>query len=606
MKAKNVKIIYSFFLIILSVFIFSCKNFCNGSDLIQNLNDAIEYANASYVPVEIKADIDVTKELSPATGKYTEKYKTGDSFEVKFIPTQSYQFVEWKITPESSVSIDNINDSTIKVTILSDSNLIIIEPIVEERPKIIASLPNYEKNGVDRASDIYVIFNQSMSEDSFYYTKDEEDEIKSKNVGKNVVFLTGIINNADYGYYVEENGVIVQSEFKNIQINIRDERTSTNKNNFIHLFFEEPYFESESENTRLVIPTIKNKTNIIPSFAEVEVTINKEFFNNKNISLESDHSFLYKLNAQFDIEAPIVQLLQSNIILDKDDGNTYHDRIRRILKNGTPNTTLGENLLDTLMACETIDEVVRKVSYAKKIRIEGGTFLDDSTISDITCILTPINHKCFSTNGDTTQIKINKDLRNLPSQSDPVVFDFSNYELYKLYGLYQISFEIFDSVGHSILVDKITDSYSTFYFYTVFVTEFSINPSDIIVSNLRTIRKPVGTIPDVKLYVYGLEADISGPPGKYTLLYLQSENCKSSYLLQSSYSLPLWYPISGTISESYDEVHVSYIVVEGDGGRLDLMVSPENQRWYSKILVVEDSYNNIAFFKYTDKLTRLF
>lgn len=398
----------------------------------------------------------------------------------------------------------------------------------------------------------------------------------------------------------------IQTEFKNIQINIRDERTSTNKNNFIHLFFEEPYFESESENTRLIIPTIKNKTNIIPSFAEVEVTINKEFFNNKNISLESDHSFLYKLNAQFDIEAPIVQLLQSNIILDKDDGNTYHDRIRRILKNGTPNTTLGENLLDTLMACETIDEVVRKVSYAKKIRIEGGTFLDDSTISDITCILTPINHKCFSTNGDTTQIKINKDLRNLPSQSDPVVFDFSNYELYKLYGLYQISFEIFDSVGHSILIDKITDSYSTFYFYTVFVTEFSINPSDIIVSNLRTIRKPVGTIPDVKLYVYGLEADISGPPGKYTLLYLQSENCKSSYLLQSSYNLPLWYPISGTISESYDEVHVSYIVVEGDGGRLDLMVSPENQRWYSKILVVEDSYNNIAFFKYTDKLTRLF
>lgn len=603
MKAKNVKIIYSFFLIILSVFIFSCKNFCNGSDLIQNLNDAIEYANASYVPVEIKADIDVTKELSPATGKYTEKYKTGDSFEVKFIPTQSYQFVEWKITPESSVSIDNINDSTIKVTILSDSNLIVIEPIVEERPKIIASLPNYEKNGVDRASDIYVIFNQSMSEDSFYYTKDEEDEIKSKNVGKNVVFLTGIINNADYGYYVEENGVIVQSEFKNIQINIRDERTSTNKNNFIHLFFEEPYFESESENTRLVIPTTKNKTNIIPSFAEVEVTINKEFFNNKNISLESDHSFLYKLNAQFDIEAPIVQLLQSNIILDKDDGNTYHDRIRRIIKNGTTNTTLGENLLDTLMACETIDEVVRKVSYAKKIRIEGGTFLDDSTISDITCILTPINHKCFSTNGDTTQIKINKDLRNLPSQSDPVVFDFSNY---KLYGLYQISFEIFDSVGHSILVDKITDSYSTFYFYTVFVTEFSINPSDIIVSNLRTIRKPVGTIPDVKLYVYGLEADISGPPGKYTLLYLQSENCKSSYLLQSSYNLPLWDSNPGTISESYDEVHVSYIVVGGDGGRLDLMVSPENQRWYSKILVVEDSYNNIAFFMYTDKLTRLF
>lgn len=97
MKFKNRKVIRSLFLFIFVLpFLFSsCKNFLNGTDLLQELNDSINYLNLKYVEVSVVASNSYTESIIPAAGKYENKYKKGDVIELKFTPTSGFQFNGW-------------------------------------------------------------------------------------------------------------------------------------------------------------------------------------------------------------------------------------------------------------------------------------------------------------------------------------------------------------------------------------------------------------------------------------------------------------------------------------------------------------------------------
>jgi len=59
-----------FFLIpLFLLFVFtSCENFLEGQDVSKAITDAIDYANAQYVDVNITSQTDATKNIVPAGG----------------------------------------------------------------------------------------------------------------------------------------------------------------------------------------------------------------------------------------------------------------------------------------------------------------------------------------------------------------------------------------------------------------------------------------------------------------------------------------------------------------------------------------------------------
>lgn len=144
-----------------SLLFISCKNFLDGSSMIDELEALIEYANSMYVPVELKANIEATKEMSPFVGTYDKSYKKGDSFELSYEPNSSYMFAGWKATPEDSVIFEDKNSLKTKVTINSEGSTIVIEPVVCARPTV-SFLPG-NAVAVEKNSDVVITFSHELN-----------------------------------------------------------------------------------------------------------------------------------------------------------------------------------------------------------------------------------------------------------------------------------------------------------------------------------------------------------------------------------------------------------------------------------------------------------
>lgn len=149
--------------LVFSLLFISCKNFLEGSSIINELESMIEYANSPYVTVEFAADIDATNKMSPFVGTYDKNYKKGDSIELSYEPKNSYVFLGWKATPEGSVIFDDEDKSSLKTkaTIKSEENLIVIEPIVCARPTV-SFLPS-NAVAVEKDTDVIITFSHELN-----------------------------------------------------------------------------------------------------------------------------------------------------------------------------------------------------------------------------------------------------------------------------------------------------------------------------------------------------------------------------------------------------------------------------------------------------------
>ena len=79
------------------------------------------------------------------------------------------------------------NDDKAKETYINVKNTgsgFTIVPDLKQRPQVSSSSPQLSKVGVDRGTDIQILFNMPMSEESIYWTEDElkalKDELKIK------------------------------------------------------------------------------------------------------------------------------------------------------------------------------------------------------------------------------------------------------------------------------------------------------------------------------------------------------------------------------------------------------------------------------------------
>lgn len=150
----------SFFAITCSIFLTSCENFFNGSLVREELEEAIEYANAQYADITINSLTAATETILPSVGNYNTKYKRTDSFGLSFKPTEKYQFAKWVASPAESVAFDNEYSLTPTVTVLSVESPISIEPQVYIRPTV--SITPKNGSAVEKNNPVIITFSHPV------------------------------------------------------------------------------------------------------------------------------------------------------------------------------------------------------------------------------------------------------------------------------------------------------------------------------------------------------------------------------------------------------------------------------------------------------------
>lgn len=162
MKKSLVKFLICTFAVLLFA---GCKNFFQGGDFLEELNESIILANASSVNVNIST----LNGTVSNNGDHT--LKVGQTITVAYTEGSSgYQFVAWNIVPADAASFaeGNANTPTATFKIESSAASISISPKTYVRPKLVTekSSPAYDKNGVPKNSSIYFTFTQKLSSDN--------------------------------------------------------------------------------------------------------------------------------------------------------------------------------------------------------------------------------------------------------------------------------------------------------------------------------------------------------------------------------------------------------------------------------------------------------
>ena len=142
------------------IFLSSCENFLNGSDIKKELDNAIEYANAPYANIQILSDPDAKYTIVPSEGVYDKTYKAGDRIELDFTARSSFQFVKWVCEPKGAVEFKNAKDAKTAATVKKDDVKIRIQAITEKRPVVTISPSGTEEKARNIA--IVVSFDREM------------------------------------------------------------------------------------------------------------------------------------------------------------------------------------------------------------------------------------------------------------------------------------------------------------------------------------------------------------------------------------------------------------------------------------------------------------
>jgi len=112
-----------------------CDNFMSGSDVVEELDKVISYANATPHTIRVKAD----DNTGTITSTRDNEVKVTDEFEIAFQVAQGYKFLKWvavnvddnSVAMDEFVEIDKPENLETKVTFLQESDLIQIKPLCE-------------------------------------------------------------------------------------------------------------------------------------------------------------------------------------------------------------------------------------------------------------------------------------------------------------------------------------------------------------------------------------------------------------------------------------------------------------------------------------------
>ena len=157
-KAFGIVLFTSLFLMISFT---GCENFMNGVLLREEIESAIDYANAPSYEVLVTA-AEGTGSIIIGSGNNT--VKVTDSFNIGFRKASGYKFVQWSaVTKDGSrsmenyVKFENSTELTTSVKLIKASNDIQIRPICETSLSIKEAYPEFKEEGVARDSSIKLL-----------------------------------------------------------------------------------------------------------------------------------------------------------------------------------------------------------------------------------------------------------------------------------------------------------------------------------------------------------------------------------------------------------------------------------------------------------------
>ena len=243
---KVLKVFSTLLVFVANILVFSgCENFFDGNLIKDELDNLIEYANASYADITINSINVATESIVPATGNYNNKYKKTDKINLSFTPVSNYQFIKWTASPEGSVLFENASSTVTTAEVMNIDSPITIEPMVYARPEVTVSPGNAVEN--PKNSTIVISFNTPLD--------------------------------------------ISEADLSKIAITVDDISVLAN--------YKAPYFNAEKTKITFV-PKRDNLIDIQSGVKIVKVTVPSYFYytkENVNISLTNDFNYSFKINS---------------------------------------------------------------------------------------------------------------------------------------------------------------------------------------------------------------------------------------------------------------------------------------------------------------------
>lgn len=344
----------------------------NGGELKQKIDEVVEYANAE--PFNIRFS-EFNGKISPSGER---SVKVTDEIYLTFSEDNDKCFKKWQVLVDDTVltdeeaallvSFDELDSPETKIKILQNKANIKIQALVEKRPKVLNYSPGYKAEGVFRDSLLRIIFSQSMSENSIYWTKDELDDLGITEDKYELLVATDKSDENEnqyyYGYSEKENPDNVV--FKAIMIVNRD---NPDENLLKH--YDCPVY-ADSRCTVLNIPT-KKGNEAPPRLTDIEFEIEKSFANSNGVELTEGYMNFYFTNSSVDTNVPIVTGLKIY------DGTTKME----------PKTNVEYSVNGSLI------KNLNKLSKNLKISVEGSVSDLESGPSKVKLELARVNTKYY-------------------------------------------------------------------------------------------------------------------------------------------------------------------------------------------------------------------
>ncbi len=339
----------------------SCKNFLNGGEVRQEIQEVIAYNNAKEISVLIQPK-EGTGSTNPVSNYVAKK---GYFFDISFSEHPSYSFIKWiavleddtdEIIEARARSASNVNEVSgvvfedafspkTKVKITNDNEKIRIYPVCTDRIALSSEpSPRYEPLGVSRDRSITVSFTKNLSTESFLFS---EDEIPA---GAN----TKRDQNGKAWAYDFEG----QTYLKNISITNADDYS-----------IAEHFLQPKVDGKLLTIAVDKMNQiefNVGEIFKTVKVTLGKDIMDTDGVKMEVSKSWNYQITEATDEKATI------NLTSVAEEGSVY--------LAGTKDYSLGQTI--ALAFTESANYQFIKWDYDPQI-----IYVDDPTSSDTTAIV---------------------------------------------------------------------------------------------------------------------------------------------------------------------------------------------------------------------------
>lgn len=302
-KCKNKSFLFVLAAMLLSLELFGCKNFLEGSNLSDSIGEKIALLSLPSNAVRVYSVESETIPSGDVSVKETEKV------DISCVnnPFSDYAFVRWQVANRVTGKVYSVNEykdfiefedensNETTFTLKKQVSDLLIQPLCAPRPKVIAKNPAYSATGVYRDSRIVIMFDQEMQEDSIYFTAEEIKELTA--AGNTLLSLEKEGKTVYYGYKNPEGFIY----YKNISVKNADNEQS------ILNYFEPPYFDASHN---LLVIKAKSENEAPNSGTSINVELTKNFFymyEKIPVEMSGMTKWNYRVNSFTDSKSPDIE-----------------------------------------------------------------------------------------------------------------------------------------------------------------------------------------------------------------------------------------------------------------------------------------------------------